>query len=72
MFLYSFTLQKPTAIVQAVYGNFSATKAQELVINRGRVLDLARVDESGKLQTVSSVDVFGIIRSISAFRLPGK
>jgi len=71
MFLYSLTLQKPSAINQAVYGNFSAPNAQEIVVGRGKVLELLRPDENGKIQTVLSVDIFGVIRSLVSFRLTG-
>jgi len=30
---------------QAIYGNFSSPKAQELVISRGKFLELLRPDE---------------------------
>ncbi|KYK67539.1 putative splicing factor 3b, subunit 3, 130kD [Toxoplasma gondii TgCatPRC2] len=69
--LYHLTLQKPTAIVHALQGNFSAPRAQEVVVSRGRVLELLRPDDQGKLQAISSTEVFGIIRSIAAFRLTG-
>eukprot|EP00771_Trimastix_marina_P003755 gnl/Trimastix_PCT/513.p1 GENE.gnl/Trimastix_PCT/513~~gnl/Trimastix_PCT/513.p1 ORF type:complete len:1198 (+),score=474.09 gnl/Trimastix_PCT/513:94-3687(+) len=69
--LYSLTLQPPTSIPNLVYGNFSAPKAQEIIISRGRNLELLRPDESGKIQSVVSVDCFGIIRHMIAFRLIG-
>lgn len=72
MFLYNLTLQKPTAIVQAIYGNFSGAKAHEIVVARGGVLELLRPDELGKVQTILSVQIFGIIRCIVPFRLTGK
>ncbi len=59
------------ALQSAVYGNFSAPKAQEVVVSRGQVLELLRPNESGKLQVVVSTDVFGVIRSLAAFRLTG-
>ena len=71
MFLYSLTLQKSTAITQAVYGNFSGPKSHEIVAARGKVLELLRPDEQGKVQTVCSTEVFGEIRSIVQFRLTG-
>ncbi len=55
----------------AVYGNFSGAKAQELVVSRGKVLELLRPNESGKLQTVVATEVFGCIRSLAAFRMIG-
>ena len=38
---------------------------------RGKLLELLRPDENGKVQTVHASEVFGIIRSMSAFRLTG-
>lgn len=55
----------------AVYGNFSAPKAQEVVVSRGKVLELLRPNDTGKLQTIVSTEVFGIIRSLAAFRITG-
>ena len=72
MHLYSLTLQKSSAITAAVYGNFSAPRQQELILARGgRVLELARPDENGKVQTIHATDVFGMIRSIATCRLTG-
>ncbi|CDJ69810.1 hypothetical protein ENH_00074370 [Eimeria necatrix] len=69
--LYHLSLQKPTAAVGAVHGSFSAPRVQEVVVNRGRLLELLRPDEEGKLHSICSTDVFGIIRSIATFRLTG-
>ncbi|KAJ6350170.1 hypothetical protein OIU78_006360 [Salix suchowensis] len=71
MYLYSLTLQRATGIVSAINGNFSGGKAQEIVVARGKVLDLLRPDENGKIQTVLSVEIFGAIRSLAQFRLTG-
>ena len=71
MHLYSLTLQRSSAITAAVCGNFSAPKSQEVVVARGKLLELLRPDENGKVQTVHASEVFGIIRSMSAFRLTG-
>lgn len=71
MHLYSLTLQRPTAIALCVYGNFSGPKAQEILISRGKYLELLRPDENGKVQSIVSVEVFGLIRSIHPFRLTG-
>jgi len=72
MYLYSLTLQRATAITHAIYGNFSAPKAQEIIVARGKVLELLRPTDSGKIQTVLSMDVFGVIRSLMPFRLTGE
>jgi len=71
MHLYSLTLQKSSGITAAVYGNFSAPRQQELVVARGKVLELMRPDDNGKVQTVHASEVFGIVRSIATVRLTG-
>lgn len=53
----------------AIYGNFSGPKAQEIIVSRGKVLELLRPDENGKMQTICSTEVFGKIRAIMPFRL---
>lgn len=55
----------------AVYGSFSAPKVQEIIVSRGKVLELLRPDDNGKVQTILSTEVFGAIRALSAFRLTG-
>ncbi|UYV62354.1 SF3B3 [Cordylochernes scorpioides] len=53
-------------------GNFSGTKQQEIAISRGRILELIRPDQNtGKVHTLLSVEIFGIIRSMMSFRLTG-
>ncbi|KAL5994456.1 hypothetical protein ACLOJK_024506 [Asimina triloba] len=71
MYLYNLTLQKATGVVCATNGNFVGGKSQEIVVARGKVLDLIRPDDNGKIQTILSVDVFGAIRSLAQFRLTG-
>jgi len=72
MHLYLLTLQRPTCIVQAIHGNFSGTKQQEIVVGRGRILELLRADpNTGKVHTLLSIDVFGEIRSLIPFKLTG-
>lgn len=71
MYLYSLTLQRPTGIVCAINGNFSGGKTQEIVVARGKVLDLLRPDDNGRIQTLLSVEIFGAIRSLAQFRLTG-
>ena len=54
-------------------GNFSGSRNQEFVISRGQgYLELLRPDETGKLISVSSTQVFSIIRSLIPFRLAGE
>ncbi|KAG8790078.1 pre-mRNA-splicing factor rse1 [Ceratobasidium sp. 428] len=72
MHLYNVTLQGPTAITQAIVGNFSGIRQQEIIVSRGTSLELLRPDSStGKVSTVLAQDAFGTIRSIAAFRLTG-
>ncbi|KAL2996511.1 hypothetical protein AAZX31_10G276300 [Glycine max] len=71
MYLYSLTLQRPTGIICAINGNFSGGKSQEIVVARGKVLDLLRPDDNGRIQTILSVEIFGAIRSLAQFRLMG-
>ncbi|MGH0144876.1 UNVERIFIED_CONTAM: hypothetical protein FKN15_004309 [Acipenser sinensis] len=72
MFLYNLTLQRATGISHAIHGNFSGTKLQEIVVSRGKILELLRPDaNTGKVHTLLTMEVFGIIRSLMAFRLTG-
>ncbi|KAL1899726.1 pre-mRNA-splicing factor rse1 [Ceratocystis pirilliformis] len=72
MFMYSLTIQPPTHITQAVLGQFSGTKEQQIATASGSTLTLLRPDPIlGKVVTLLSHDVFGIIRGLAAFRLAG-
>ncbi|XP_078444050.1 spliceosome-associated protein 130 A [Wolffia australiana] len=71
MYLYSLTLQRATGVVCAVNGSFVGGKTQEIVVARGKTLELLRPDDSGRLQVLHSVDVFGAVRSLAQFRLTG-
>jgi hypothetical protein len=72
MFMYSLTIQPPTAITQAVLGQFAGTKEQQILTASGSKLTLCRPDPTqGKIIPIYSQDVFGIIRSLAAFRLAG-
>ncbi|KAI8577471.1 hypothetical protein K450DRAFT_251826 [Umbelopsis ramanniana AG] len=72
MFLYNLSLNPPTAINKAIYGNFSGTKQQEIIVARHTRLELLRPDPTtGKVHTVLAHDCFGLVRSISPFRLTG-
>ena len=46
MHLYSLTLQQATAINKAIIGNFSGTKTQEIIVAKGKYLEILRADES--------------------------
>jgi splicing factor 3B subunit 3 len=72
MHLYNITLQPPTASPQAIVGNFSGARQQEIIVSHGTRLQLFRPDvQTGKLSTIITTDVFGSIRSLTAFRLTG-
>lgn len=70
---YSLTLQPPSAVTHAILGQFAEReKTQQILTASGSRLTLYRPDASqGKIATIMSHDVFGIIRSLSAFRLAG-
>lgn len=46
MYLYNLTLQSSTGIAQAIVGNFSAPKAQDIVLSKGSILELLQVDQT--------------------------
>jgi len=72
MFLYNLTLQRATGITHAIHGNFSGTKQQEVVVSRGKILELLRPDpNTGKVYVQLTVEVFGVIRALMPFRLTG-
>ncbi|KAF5565134.1 pre-mRNA-splicing factor rse-1, partial [Fusarium pseudoanthophilum] len=72
MFLYSLSLQPPTAISQAIVGHFSGTKEQQIIAVSGSILTLYSPDTTHeRLQPFVSHDLFSIIRSIVSFRLAG-
>lgn len=72
MHLYNLTLQRSSAITHAVHGSFSGTKTQEILIARGKSLDLLRPDQhTGKVHTLLTTEIFGVIRSMMTFRLIG-
>ncbi|KAI9795517.1 MAG: pre-mRNA-splicing factor rse1 [Piccolia ochrophora] len=72
MFMYSLTIQPPSAVTQAILGQFAGTKEQQIVTASGSRLTLHRPDPvQGKVSTILSHDVFGIVRTLAAFRLAG-
>ncbi|KAI8984496.1 CPSF A subunit region-domain-containing protein [Mycotypha africana] len=72
MFLYNITINPATAINQAIHGNFSGTRQQEIIVARQTRLELLRPDaNTGKVHTVLSHECFGLIRSLAPFRLTG-
>lgn len=78
MYFYNLTLKEPTCITHAVMGQFSGKREDykkglfEIALAKGKVLEILKPDEAtGKLNSLISVNVFGIIRSMAAFRLTG-
>ncbi|KAI9743065.1 MAG: pre-mRNA-splicing factor rse1 [Claussenomyces sp. TS43310] len=72
MFLYSLKIQPPTAITQAIVGQFSGTKEQQIITVSGSCLTILRQDPNmDKVIKLVSHDIFGIIRSIASFRVVG-
>lgn len=72
MYLYNLTLQRATGITTAIHGNFSGSKIQEILISHGKSLELVRPDpNTGKVHTLLQLEIFGVIRSMMAFRLTG-
>ncbi|CAN6637597.1 pre-mRNA-splicing factor Rse1p [Trichomonascus vanleenenianus] len=70
--LYALTVQKPTAIVQSVVGNFSGEKLQEIVVSRGSYIDLLRINPAtGNVHTILSHNTFSIVRQIAPFKIAG-
>ncbi len=72
MFMYSLTVRQPTGITQAILGQFSGTKEQQVLTASGSYLSIQRPDPAlGKITPVCSHNVFGIITAIASFRLTG-
>ena len=72
MHLYNLTLQRATGITLAIHGNFSGTKQQEIVISRGKILEILRHDpNTGKVHTLLSEEVFANVRCMLPVRLTG-
>ncbi|TRY50191.1 Cleavage/polyadenylation specificity factor subunit A [Cryptosporidium tyzzeri] len=69
---YSLTLESHGSILSAIQGSYSAAKAHEIVVNRGRSLELLRLDvNAAQIQSICLMDTFSLVRSISNLRLIG-
>lgn len=69
---YHLTMMPAGAIPLAVYGSFSAPRTHEVVVARGaKSLELLRVDDRGRIRSVARTEVFGVVRALLPFRLPG-
>jgi splicing factor 3B subunit 3 len=72
MKLYNLTLQRPGGITHVIHGNFSGPKQQEIIVSRGSVLEVLKPDPStGKIHTLLTCNVFGVIRALHPIRLTG-
>lgn len=72
MFMYSLTIQPPFSITQTILGQFAGSKEQQIVTASGSRLSIHRPDPAqGKITTILSQDLFGIVRTLAAFRLAG-
>ena len=72
MFMYALTVQPPSSVTQAILGQFAGTKEQQVATAAGSRLTIYRPDpQQGKVTPILSQDVFGIIRTLAAFRLAG-
>ena len=72
MFMYSLTIQPPSSVTQTILGQFAGTKEQQIVTASGSRLTIHRPDPAqGKITALLSQDLFGIIRTLAAFRLVG-
>ena len=72
MHLYSLTLGQATAINQACAGSFTKPDADEVCVAKGKIIELVQVDrETGKLETIYTHEVFGLVRKMLAFRILG-
>ena len=69
MYLYNLTLQRATGITHSVHGQFSGAKLQEIVVSRGKILEMLRPDpNTGKVHTLLTTEIFGVVRSLMSFR----
>ncbi|KAH8583415.1 splicing factor 3b [Cryptosporidium sp. chipmunk genotype I] len=69
---YSLTLESQGSILSAIQGSYSAAKAHEIVVNKGRSLELLRLDvNAAQIQSICLMDTFSLVRNISNLRLIG-
>jgi splicing factor 3B subunit 3 len=69
MHLYNLTLQKTTAITHCITGSFSGD-SQEIILAKGKSLEIYKQEEQ-KLTLLLTEEVYGVIRSIIPFKIPG-
>lgn len=72
MHLYHLSVQSPGSVCQAVAGNFSERRVNEIVQVRGSVIELLQIDpDTGRSKSLCARNTFSTIRSIAPFRLTG-
>ncbi|KAL0481974.1 splicing factor 3B subunit 3 [Acrasis kona] len=79
MHLYNVTLQRAGAITQSIVGSFTGTASStnsrsfvhEILVSRGKILELYKIDENCQLVSIYSQEVFGVIRTIQTYRYSG-
>lgn len=71
MRLYHLTTTAPCGGTVLASGSFSASRKQEIVVGSGTHLHLYRRLKSGVLHPAITTPVFGLIRALGVFRLPG-
>lgn len=70
--LYHLSLSSSTMISQLIAGSFSGLKQQEILVVRNDYLEMARVDvTTGALVTIGGSKMFGLVRKVTTFKLPG-
>jgi splicing factor 3B subunit 3 len=55
-----------------ITGSFSGNKKHEVVIAKGHIIELLSPNDSESITSITSLETFGVIRSLTCFRLPGK
>eukprot|EP01061_Rhynchopus_euleeides_P021061 TRINITY_DN3424_c0_g3_i1.p1 TRINITY_DN3424_c0_g3~~TRINITY_DN3424_c0_g3_i1.p1 ORF type:complete len:1222 (+),score=530.56 TRINITY_DN3424_c0_g3_i1:133-3798(+) len=70
--LYNLTLEKGGAVSCSCSGSFSAPKQHEVVCGKGQWIELVSVTSAGVATTLSVQNIFGLVKRVAAFRLPGQ
>ena len=72
MYLYSTTLAKAGAINQIVSGCFGSAETEQLVVAKGKIIELYEVeDATDSIRIICTQEMFGLVRSLMSFRLLG-
>jgi splicing factor 3B subunit 3 len=72
MHFYNLSLETTNSINCAIIGTFTGTKQELLLLARNQYLELYKIDKNtGVLICLLQWPIFGIIRSMTRFRIPG-